>query len=403
MIFFQTLDDKDECVGIYSDGKLSFDKIPDGLTAGWAPVSYLEGREIEYASLYCEGKTPDQVCPDNLRDEWEEASGELKSFYRSFVLAQVDLQENCFFDLVPPRFLSRYCDLRVKITKHVLESYEKPKNYDYLLKMTKLLTKISHNELKIDFSELNSTMHREKTRRFREKYQNLPKCVNYNLFGTKTGRLTTKRGSFPIMTMNKEFRSVVKPTNGYFLELDFNAAEIRTLLSLADASQPREDIHAWNLAQGMGEAVKTREDAKKAFFSWLYDEKKKNEKLEEIYRRGDVQKKYFKIKKFSAGGIVTTPFGNTMHTDYRHALSYLIQGTTAEMVLRQAIKIDEFLKDYESFIAFTIHDSVVIDIPKDEIELISRLIALFTDTDLGFFKVNATFGSDFGNLREVPK
>jgi hypothetical protein len=263
--------------------------------------------------------------------------------------------------------------------------------------MTKLLTKISHNQLKIDFSSLNSTMHREKTRRFREKAQNLPKYVRYNLFGTKTGRLTTKRSSFPIMTMNKEFRSVVKPNNDYFLELDFNAAEIRTLLALAGAKQPLEDIHAWNLAQGMGEAVKTREDAKKAFFSWLYDEKKKNEKLEQIYKRDDVRKGHFK------DGHVTTPFGNTMNADYHHALSYLIQGTTAEMVLRQAIKIDEFLKDHKSFIAFTIHDSVIIDISKEETNLVPKLIGMFADTELGYFKVNASFGGDFGNLREVQK
>jgi hypothetical protein len=401
-MFFQTLDDKDECIGIYAEGNLSFDKIPDGLTACWAPVPYLEDREIEYASLYCEGKTPNEVCPDNLRDQWEEASEKLKSFYRSFVIAQVNLQENCFFDLVPLRFLSRYCDIRVRITKHVIDTYEKPENYDYLLKMTKLLTKISHNSLKIDFSELNSTMHHEKTRRFREKTQNLPKHVNYDLFGTKTGRLTTKKGSFPIMTMNKEFRSVVKPSNGYFLELDFNAAEIRTLLALAGSKQPRIDIHAWNLAQGMGESVETREDAKKAFFSWLYDEKKSDDKLEQTYKRSYVREKYFKTKKFSAGGVVTTPFGNTMNADYRHALSYLIQGTTAEMVLRQAIKIDEFLEEYKSFIAFTIHDSVIIDLPKEEMDLIPKLKALFCDTDLGFFRVNAALGSDFGNLREVP-
>ena len=76
------------------------------------------------------------------------------------------------------------------------------------------------------------------------------------------------------MNMNKEFRSIVKPKNDYFLELDFNAAEVRTLLSLAGSKQPHIDIHAWNLAQGMGENVESREDAKKAFFSWLYDEKK---------------------------------------------------------------------------------------------------------------------------------
>jgi len=240
-------------------------------------------------------------------------------------------------------------------------------------------------------------MHREKTRRFREKAQNLPNFVRYNLFGTKTGRLTTKKSSFPIMTMNKEFRSVVKPNNDYFLELDFNAAEIRTLLALAGAKQPLEDIHAWNLAQGMGEGVETREDAKKAFFSWLYDEKKKNDKLEQIYKRDDVRKGHFK------DGQVTTPFGNMMPADRHHSLSYLIQGTTAEMVLRQAIKIDEFLKDYKSFIAFTVHDSVVIDIPKDETNLMPKLLGLFADTELGLFKVNASFGDSFGDLKSLTK
>lgn len=396
-MIFQTLDDKNECVGIYAEGKLSFDNLPDDLTACWAPVPYLESKEIEYASLYCEGKTPGEVCPDNLRDDWEECSEKMKAFYRSFMLGQVNLDENCFFDLVPIRFLTKYCELRTKITKHVLDTYEKPENYDYLLKMTKLLTKISHNKLKIDLSDLNSSMHREKTRRFREKAQNLPKFVRYNLFGTKTGRLTTKRSSFPIMTMNKEFRSVVKPNNDYFLELDFNAAEIRTLLALAGAKQPLEDIHAWNLAQGMGQGVETREDAKRAFFSWLYDEKKKNEKLEEIYKRNDVRNDHFK------DGQVTTPFGNTMPADRHHSLSYLIQGTTAEMVLRQAIKIDEFLKDYNSFIAFTIHDSIIIDISKEEASLVPKLLELFADTELGLFKVNASFGDSFGDLKPLIK
>ena len=396
-MFFQTLDDKDECVGIYAEGKLSFDELPDNLTACWAPVPYLYDKEIEYASLYCEGKTPGEVCPDNLRDDWEECNEKMKAFYRSLMLGKVNLDENCFFDLVPVRFLTRYCELRTKITKYALNTYEKPKNYDYLLKMTKLLTKISHNKLKIDLSDLNSSMHREKTRNFREKAQNLPRYVRYNLFGTKTGRLTTKRSSFPIMTMNKDFRSVVKPNNDYFLELDFNAAEIRTLLALAGAKQPLEDIHAWNLAQGMGQGVETREDAKKAFFSWLYDEKKKNDKLEQIYKRDDVRNSHFK------NGQVTTPFGNTMEADHHHSLSYLIQGTTAEMVLRQAIKIDEFLKDYKSFIAFTVHDSVIIDISKDETNLAPKLLGMFADTELGMFKVNASFGTDFGNLRELPK
>jgi len=96
-LIFQTLDDKNECVGTYAEGKLSFDELPDDLTACWAPVPYLEGKEIDYASLYCEGKTPDQICPDNLRDDWDECNEKMKAFYRSFMLGRVSLDENCFF------------------------------------------------------------------------------------------------------------------------------------------------------------------------------------------------------------------------------------------------------------------------------------------------------------------
>ena len=199
------------------------------------------------------------------------------------------------------------------------------------------------------------------------------------------------------MNINKEYRSIVKPKNDYFLELDFNAAEVRTLLALAGAKQPRMDIHAWNLAQGMGQSVETREDAKKAFFSWLYDEKKINNNLEEIYHRNQVRESHFK------GNKVTTPFGNTMEADHHHALSYLIQGTTAEMVLRQAIKIDEFLKEHKSFISFTVHDSVIVDMPADETHLARKLVSIFGDTELGHFLVNSSVGSDFGNMRGTNK
>ena len=80
-----------------------------------------------------------------------------------------------------------------------------------------------------------------KTKQFIRSLKDHSRSVSYNQFGTKTGRLSTQPKSFPILTMNSEFRSIVKPTNNKFVELDYNAAEARTLLALAGKEQPKED------------------------------------------------------------------------------------------------------------------------------------------------------------------
>ena len=53
LVLFQTLDDKTECVGIYTDNSLIFDPddFPDRLSKTWKYSSYLRGMDVEYASL----------------------------------------------------------------------------------------------------------------------------------------------------------------------------------------------------------------------------------------------------------------------------------------------------------------------------------------------------------------
>ena len=68
-MLFQALDDKEECVGIYSEGELCFDEIPENLTKTWNYSNFLSKRDIEYASLYCIGQTIDQICPAHLLGE----------------------------------------------------------------------------------------------------------------------------------------------------------------------------------------------------------------------------------------------------------------------------------------------------------------------------------------------
>ena len=66
------------------------------------------------------------------------------------------------------------------------------------------------------------------------------------------------------------------------------------------------------------------------------------------------------------GQVVKTMFGREIEADRSHALNYIIQSTTADLVLRQVVKIHDMLRDKKSFIAFTIHDNIVLDMTDEE-------------------------------------
>lgn len=394
-MYFQTLDDKGECVGVYKDGNLYFkETMPEGLRRTWKYAEYLEEDDVQYASIYSGNNSLSDCCPSHLIDEWTETEERLKAFYRSFIIAKVDMNQNCFFDLVPRQFLIRYCEIRNKITKYVFENYEKPVNYDFMVDLTKVLTKIRYQKLNLDVAALSKKAHLPKFRQAMKKYSQIQPYCRYNIKGTKTGRLTTLSDSFPIMTLDKDLRSMVKPTQDWFVELDFNAAELRTLMALAGSETPLEDIHSWN-ATNLFPPSTERAEAKQRFFSWLYDDNKNNPNLAKYYDRDGVREKYWDGKE------VKTIFGRTIEADKKHALNYIIQSTTADLVLRQLIKVFNFLKDKRSFVSFTIHDNIVLDIPDEERYIIPEVIEIFSQTELGKFLVNVKAGKDFGNLKDL--
>jgi len=393
-LYFQALDDKGECVGVYKDGELYFKEKPEGIKRTWKYAEFLADSSVEYASVYSNNRSLSDACPPYLIDDWTEVEEQLKAFYRSFVIAKVNLNENCFFDLVPRPFLIKYCEIRNKITKYVFENFEKPSNYDFMVDLTKVLTRIRYQKMNIDLTQLSKNAHLPKFRQAMKKFSQIQPYCRYNIVGTKTGRLATFSDSFPIMTLDKDLRAMVKPTQDWFVELDFNAAELRTLMALAGSPMPLEDIHDWN-ATNLFPAGTERSEAKQRLFSWLYDEAKSNPNLAKYYDRDGVKKEYWD------GRVVKTHFGREIEADGKHALNYIIQSTTADLVLRQVVKVFDFLKDKRSFISFTIHDNIMLDIPDEERYIIPELIEIFSNTDLGKFMVNVKAGKDFGNLKDL--
>ena len=45
-MYFQTLDDKGECVGVYKNGELHFNNLPEGMERTWKYAEYLEIKEL---------------------------------------------------------------------------------------------------------------------------------------------------------------------------------------------------------------------------------------------------------------------------------------------------------------------------------------------------------------------
>tara|TARA_Y100000114_G_C11726090_1_gene311033 strand:+ start:10 stop:1200 length:1191 start_codon:yes stop_codon:yes gene_type:complete len=393
-MFFQPLDKKQDCRLFYYNNDLH-ENLPDNPTYTWKYVDYVSGVPgVKFAQLLCAGQDLNAVCPESLRGDLERTTRKLKSYLKSFHISKVNLDDVCFFDLTPESFLLDYFDVRNEITKHVVDKYEEPKNYKFLADLSGLSEQIRTSKLNIQPDNIAHKLGNYQARQFMRKINNSKNVIDYNIFGTITGRLATNPGSFPIMTLNHKFRSVLVPNNDLFVELDYNAAELRVFLALLGIPQPTGDIHTW-IAKNVFKGALSRDAVKKKVFAWLYNPQARNSKLESIFNKNKILEKYYD------GESVRTVYGRTIKADLHHALNYIIQSTTSDLFLRQVIETNKIFKDKKSYISFSIHDSFVIDASKDDIELVKQATGCFSATPFGHFKSNLSIGKDFGNMVNI--
>ena len=76
-----------------------------------------------------------------------------------------------------------------------------------------------------------------------------------------------------------------------------------------------------------------------------------------------------------------------------------MQSTTSDLLLKRAIDIFKLLKEKKSYVAFTLHDSLVIDMSLEDKHMLNDLVSTFENTDLGKYKVNVSAGKNFGDMR----
>jgi DNA polymerase I-like protein with 3'-5' exonuclease and polymerase domains len=164
-------------------------------------------------------------------------------------------------------------------------------------------------------------------------------------------------------------------------------------LALSEVKQPINDIHEWNMDK-FGYSSRTL--AKNDFISWLYGKKNPREnEFRKFYNIDKIKNKYWD------GNNITNFYGRKIKADNFHIVNYLVQSTTADMALRQAIKVNELLKDCQSKIKMIIHDNIIIDMKKEEKHLIKSIVDSYNNTDFGKFRSSVKIGKTLGNMRNI--
>lgn len=374
----------------YSEGEF-YDEPQPSFTRTWSNSSSLPG--VSSAQLYTGGKSMLECAPPAHKVAFKEHSSRLKAHIRALQIAKVEMSNRSVLQIFPEIFLKEFLRLQNIITEHVFSTHEKPENYDFLEELYFLIQKIKKQRLNLDVSALKKELHARPAREFWKTVQKISPHISYDMFKTKTGRLTTCRGSFPIMTMAKKYRGILKPQNDCLVELDYNAAELRVFLALSGKEQPEQDLHEWN-GKHVYKGLTNREQSKKRIFAWLYNPQSRDHQSEKFY------KKRFVVDSHYKNGIISTPYGREIPADDFHALNYLIQSTASDVTLAAAIEVDKYLSENceKSFISFMIHDSLVLDVTKEELRHIKEIQRIFETTKFGKFMSNVQIGRDYGNL-----
>ena len=388
-LYFSVLDNKSDCFGYYQNGKLYYDTLPEEMRVTWKHSETLPAAAYDYISVLARNDSLRDVCPLELKEDFDKVDSKMRAFYKSFLISQVSLDENCFFDLVPQQFLLDYYSVREQIMKYIYENTPKTENYDYDCRLHEMLQEISTNLIKLDQDFIDRCYYKKKLRDLRTKNR-----VQYKQYGTVTGRLSVTSDSFPIMTLDKEYRKVVLPTQDWILELDYNAAELRVFLGLSGHEQPQGDLHKWNST-----FLKTdRQQAKRSVIAYMYGSRNYDVgELEALYNVKSVKKEHFNPEKEE----IVNLFGRKIRSDEFHAVNYTIQSTAAEIALRNTLKIYHLLKDRKSSVKFCLHDSIIIDFSDEDRDLIHEIRDTFSKTPLGVFPCNIRAGKNFGEMKEL--
>jgi len=362
---------------IYVYDSLLTSKIPNKLDRTWGFSSKFVQHGTIFAQIVAESQAiSDIVSP--FSDEYKDNSTKIKTCLDTYKICGINRKKFSIQELVPKETLISFGNTINKITDYVLDNDSVQPYYRNLIEICEMVDDIKTRTINFQPDEENELFN---------KFKRNNKML-YSVFTGKTSRLGTQPNSFP-MNLKKEWRKFIVPENDFIADLDFNGMDIRIFIGLMNKEQPKDDIHVFNQKII---CCDDRNETKTKFFSWFYDEHKTNVNLEAYYDRHFLLDKYVK-----EGYTILTPYGKTVKSDSFHWFSHLIQTTASYVFWEQAYKVFSKLKNKKTFINFLNHDSIVLDVSKEDLELLEELKETFSKTTkFGEFRTSLKVSERWG-------
>ena len=69
--------------------------------------------------------------------------------------------------------------------------------------------------------------------------------------------------------------------------------------------------------------------------------------------------------------------------------------------LSRRTRLEVFFKKSKTKVCYLLHDSVILDFDKNDVDKFLKAKSIFENTRFGKYVVNASIGKDFGSMRRV--
>lgn len=383
-MFFEFLCKNQNYYKIFSGNKVSNVELFPELSYHLFYHPEVDKNNVFFLELFTGNKNPYDVLSTELKKDLVFLEKKLELFRKTFKTLKLSKNIN-EYELLPLPFLREFLLKREEASKYILLNFQQPPSYNFLLDLKRLCFEIQNYNLKLS-GPLN----------------NEAKNIYYQLFGTITGRLSTSKTSFPILSISKQKRCFIEPQNDFFIEIDFNSTDVRFFLFLAGINEQEDDIHEFhrkliNKKTGLN---LERQEAKSLFLSWLYGSSSLKTDLsyfDDVYHKDEV------LEHYNTGCGIKNPFDVEIKAERRRWLPLLVQSTAASVFFRQAIKVWHFLKEngLMSKLCFLMHDAIVLDFKETEVKHLLTIKQMFSDTCFGTIPVHVRKGKNFGEMIEL--